>query len=400
MLIKFINWFFGYVVFTFSGGFTDGFINRCYTEKINIKDIVCENGKITARCSINAYKRLHRVALRSGGKVRVVKKRGLPFILHPLKSRWGIFCGMLFFVLFVSFMSGFIWNVTVIGNNTLETSKIVDYLAQNGFKTGVRWSETDKENLEFSVMADFDNVAWISINRLGCLAQVEIRETTPKPQIENNNIITNVTADKDGVIVKVTALGGWPAVKPGDAVTKGDLLISGVYEAAETENPQKNHYARAHGSVIAKTDYEITVNIPREQSEKVYTSEKQYKTLYLFGVEIPLSINKKEENTVSEFQKRYLVLNDFRLPIGIYTETRRTYQDTKRSISDSELLAAAKEELSAREKEELSECEIIGRDENYEITQDGISYTCDYSLLEDIGSEHEIIFSDSEDDNS
>lgn len=400
MLIKFFNWFFGYVVFTFSGGFTDGFINRCYHEKINIKDISAENGVLTARCSIGAYKRLHKIAFRSGGKVKLVKKRGLPFLLHPLKGRWGVFCGMLFFVLFVSFMGGFIWNITVIGNQTLETSKIVDYLAQNGFKTGVRWSETDKENLEFAVMADFDRVAWISINRIGCLAQVEIRETTPKPEIENNNLITNVTAKKDGVIVKVTALGGWPAVQAGDAVTTGDLLISGVYEPEEYSQPQKNHFARAHGSVIAKTNSRITVNIPREQSEKICTSKKQYKTLYFFGLEIPLSIKKEEENTVCEYQKKYLVFHDFRLPIGIYMEIRRSYTDTKRSISDDELRAAAKKELLEREKEELAGCEIIGKTEKEEITDGGIVYTAEYSLLEDIGAEQEIIFSDTDKDNS
>lgn len=400
MLIKFFNWFFGYVVFTFSGGFTDGFINRCYHEKINIKDISAENGVLTARCSIGAYKRLHKIAFRSGGKVKLVKKRGLPFLLHPLKGRWGVFCGMLFFVLLVSFMGGFIWNITVIGNQTLETSKIVDYLAQNGFKTGVRWSETDKENLEFAVMADFDRVAWISINRIGCLAQVEIRETTPKPEIENNNLITNVTAKKDGVIVKVTALGGWPAVQAGDAVTTGDLLISGVYEPEEYSQPQKNHFARAHGSVIAKTNSRITVNIPREQSEKICTSEKQYKTLYFFGLEIPLSIKKEEENTVCEYQKKYLVFHDFRLPIGIYTEIRRSYTDTKRSISDDELRAAAKKELLEREKEELAGCEIIGKTEKEAITDGGIVYTAEYSLLEDIGAEQEIIFSDTDKDNS
>lgn len=400
MLIKFFNWFFGYVVFTFSGGFTDGFINRCYHEKINIKDISAENGVLTARCSIGAYKRLHKIAFRSGGKVKLVKKRGLPFLLHPLKGRWGVFCGMLFFVLLVSFMGGFIWNITVIGNQTLETSKIVDYLAQNGFKTGVRWSETDKENLEFAVMADFDRVAWISINRIGCLAQVEIRETTPKPEIENNNLITNVTAKKDGVIVKVTALGGWPAVQAGDAVTTGDLLISGVYEPEEYSQPQKNHFARAHGSVIAKTNSRITVNIPREQSEKICTSEKQYKTLYFFGLEIPLSIKKEEENTVCEYQKKYLVFHDFRLPIGIYTEIRRSYTDTKRSISDDELRAAAKKELLEREKEKLAGCEIIGKTEKEEITDGGIVYTAEYSLLEDIGAEQEIIFSDTDKDNS
>lgn len=400
MLIKFFNWFFGYVVFTFSGGFTDGFINRCYHEKINIKDISAENGVLTARCSIGAYKRLHKIAFRSGGKVKLVKKRGLPFLLHPLKGRWGVFCGMLFFVLFVSFMGGFIWNITVIGNQTLETSKIVDYLAQNGFKTGVRWSETDKENLEFAVMADFDRVAWISINRIGCLAQVEIRETTPKPEIENNNLITNVTAKKDGVIVKVTALGGWPAVQAGDAVITGDLLISGVYEPEEYSQPQKNHFARAHGSVIAKTNSRITVNIPREQSEKICTSERQYKTLYFFGLEIPMSIKKEEENTVCEYQKKYLVFHDFRLPIGIYTEIRRSYTDMKRSISDDELRAAAKKELLEREKEELAGCEIIGKTEKEEITDGGIVYTAEYSLLEDIGAEQEIIFSDTDKDNS
>ena len=400
MLIKFFNWFFGYVVFTFSGGFTDGFINRCYHEKINIKDISAENGVLTARCSIGAYKRLHKIAFRSGGKVKLVKKRGLPFLLHPLKGRWGVFCGMLFFVLLVSFMGGFIWNITVIGNQTLETSKIVDYLAQNGFKTGVRWSETDKENLEFAVMADFDRVAWISINRIGCLAQVEIRETTPKPEIENNNLITNVTAKKDGVIVKVTALGGWQAVQAGDAVTTGDLLISGVYEPEEYSQPQKNHFARAHGSVIAKTNSRITVNIPREQSEKICTSEKQYKTLYFFGLEIPLSIKKEEENTVCEYQKKYLVFHDFRLPIGIYTEIRRSYTDMKRSISDDELRAAAKKELLEREKEKLAGCEIIGKTEKEEITDGGIVYTAEYSLLEDIGAEQEIIFSDTDKDNS
>lgn len=115
----------------------------------------------------------------------------------------------------------------------MQQGKIVDYLAQNGFKTGARWSDTDKENLEFSVLADFDDVAWISINKLGCLAQIEIRQTTPKPAITNNTVITNVKAKKAGIIVSVTALGGWQAVEPGEAVSPGDLLISGVYEGGE-----------------------------------------------------------------------------------------------------------------------------------------------------------------------
>lgn len=399
MLIKIINWLSGYVIFTFTGGFADGFINRCYQEKINIKNMVRDKKGLSARCSIKAYKRLHTIALRSGGRVRIIKKKGLPFITHPLRGRWGIFAGALFFVLFTSFMGGFIWNITVIGNDTLQASKIVDYLAQNGFKTGVRWSDTDKENLEFAVMADFDEVSWISINRFGCLAQIEIRETVNKPDIVDNNKITNVRAAKDGVIVEVTALGGWSAVKPGEAVTKGDLLISGIYEADETQNPQQNHYAHAHGTVIAQTSYEITVNIPREQSEKVFTSQREYKTLYFFGLKIPLYFKKEDQNAVAESGREYLVLNDFRLPIGIYTDKYSYYSRQKRRADDAELEALAQAELEKKEAAELAGCEIIGRSSELDINESGCTLTVSYSLFEDIGEEAEITFSQSESNN-
>ena len=38
MLIKIINLLLGFVDFTFSGGFADGFINDCYNQKINVKN--------------------------------------------------------------------------------------------------------------------------------------------------------------------------------------------------------------------------------------------------------------------------------------------------------------------------------------------------------------------------
>ena len=115
-----------------------------------------------------------------------------------------------------------------------KQGKIVDYLAQNGFKTGARWSDTDKENLEFSVLADFDDVAWISINKFGCLAQIEIRQTTPKPAITNNTVITNVKAKKAGIIVSVTALGGWQAVEPERPSRPVICLFRAFMRAAKT----------------------------------------------------------------------------------------------------------------------------------------------------------------------
>lgn len=394
MLIKIINLLLGFVDFTFSGGFADGFINDCYNQKINVKNIVRRGDNIEASCGAAAYKRLHSAAVKNGGRLKIVKKHGLPFLLRPFSARWGIFAGLLFFVAFNSFMGGFIWNVTVVGGTALQQGKIVDYLAQNGFKTGARWNDTDKENLEFSVLADFDDVAWISINKFGCLAQIEIRQTTPKPAITNNTVITNVKAKKAGIIVSVTALGGWQAVEPGEAVSPGDLLISGVYEGGE--NAAKNHFAHAHGTVLAKTEEKIIVNIAREQTEKSYIGSKSYKTLCFFGLRLPLYAAKNEENAQIKTEQKYIELNSFRLPIGIYTEKCTYYSERTRMLSDSELEALAREELEKRKTVQFASCEILGESLDFSADENGGVLTADYSLLEDIGEEAEITVNNSQ----
>ena len=144
---------------------------------------------------------------------------------------------------------------------------------------------------------------------------------------------------------------------------------------------------------MAKTDATITVNVPREQSIKTTTDEKEFKSFYFYGIEIPLFINDKRENYQIDYSKTYLVVDGFRLPIGIFTEKRSYYSTEKESASDEALETLAAAQLEERKKEELKNCEILGENIDTEITQSGITITASYSLLEDIGEEKEIIFS-------
>ncbi|MDE5604992.1 MAG: sporulation protein YqfD, partial [Eubacterium sp.] len=231
MLISFFRWLLGYVKFSYTGGFREDFINDCYRKGIYLKNIRSKKNELTAETKIKQYKTLHQIAFSHGGKVKIFKRKGFPFLLSPLNNRWGFFVGIVYLIFFISFMGGFVWNITVSGNNRVTEVKIVDYLAKNGFKIGTRWDNTDKEQLEVSIMAEFEDVAWISINKIGSTASIEINETVHKPDMVNQKKITNVKAAKDGVIVKVEAFGGWAEVQKGDAVAKGDLLISGVRES-------------------------------------------------------------------------------------------------------------------------------------------------------------------------
>ena len=96
-MIKLFRFLLGYVEFEFINGFSEGFINDCFEKEILIQNItLCENG-FNAICRISTYKQLHKIALKNGGKVKILKKHGLPFFLAPLNERTGFILGAVLF---------------------------------------------------------------------------------------------------------------------------------------------------------------------------------------------------------------------------------------------------------------------------------------------------------------
>lgn len=384
MLVNLFRYILGYVKFSFTGGFNEGFINSCLKYGLKIKNIKIENNVLFAQTDIKTYKQLHKTAFLHGGKVKLLKRKGLPFLIAPLKNRWGVFAGALFFVFYISFMGGFIWNITVTGTDRIKDSQIIEYLAQNGIEIGKRWAATDKENLEFAVLADFKDISWISINRFGSTAAIEINETVPAPNIVDNKEITNIVAKKDGVIMHITALAGMPAVKSGEAVTKGDLLISGAY-AGETQ--KYNHFTHARGTAFAKCEQNITLNISRQQNNKAYTSQKEYKSFYFFGLEMPLYFFKSKGDCDVSKEKSYFLLNSNKLPIAVITRTENYYEINSKYLTDDELEALAKSELEKRKNNDLFDCKIISEEITTDIGADGCLISGKYVFIEDIGRE-------------
>lgn len=394
MFVNLFRLLIGYVKFAFTGGFAEGFINDCYNNGLNLKNIKVKNDYIIAQTDAKTYVKLHKIAYKHGGKVKIIKKCGVPFFFSPLRNRWGVFAGMLFFVFFISFMGGFIWNITVTGTDKINDAKIIEYLSQNGLAVGKRWADIDKENLEFSVLSDFEDVGWISINKFGSTAGIEINETVRTPNIIDNSKITNVKATKDGIIKHVTALSGLPQVKEGEAVTKGDLLISGVYQS-EVDN--KNHFTHAHGTVLAEVKSDISLNISREQNNKIYTNQKEYKSLYFFGLKIPFYLHKDKGNSDTVTEKSYFLLNSFRLPIAIVTEKENYYKIESKTLEDDELLELAKSEFEKRKNSELKDCNILTEKVTEDLGADSCKIVGNYSYIEDIGKEFEIEMNDDKD---
>ena len=383
-MVKFFRWLLGYVCFSFSGGFIDGFINRCYENRINVQRLKTDNECLYGECLAREYIKLRSIARLSGGRIRITKKHGLIFPLLKLKNRWGLFIGAVVFICFISFLSGFIWNVEITGNEKISESEISAFLEENGVHCGAYWKGIDKNKVENLMLASFDEVAWVHINALGTTARVEINESAPKPEITEKTIV-NVKAKKDGFIVRASVTNGWAEAKVGDSVTKGDLLISGVYES---EKKKGNQFAHASGEYIARVKEPFSLTVARKQSSRVYTQERSFKKLYFFGLEIPLYfIPYETKNSLLSSKIDYIKLNGCKLPIGIINVKEKRYTVSSRLLSDSELQSLIKKETEKKLSEDFSDCEIIKKDIKISLGADEAAAKGTIICLENIGEE-------------
>ena len=107
----------GYVQFVFTGGFAEDFINALGELGITLPGLQRQGSDLRGVCSVGTYMQLHKAARQAGGRVRITARRGLPFFLRRLRGRWGLPIGAVAFALVLCVLSGFIWDVQVVGNN-------------------------------------------------------------------------------------------------------------------------------------------------------------------------------------------------------------------------------------------------------------------------------------------
>ena len=116
LVLKFFRFIFGYVGFNAKGGFPERFINLCRLNGINLWNLKSENSVIYACTDCAGYKRIRSVAKKSGMRVRMNKKYGLPFFLNRHSHRSGIIVGVCFCIAAICILSTRIWSIDVTGN--------------------------------------------------------------------------------------------------------------------------------------------------------------------------------------------------------------------------------------------------------------------------------------------
>jgi similar to stage IV sporulation protein len=319
LLLRLWNYIRGYVIIFVEGYFLEKFINICIHRQIFLWDIKRKkNASMTLKISIDGFKMLRPVASKTGCRVRIVKKRGLPFILHRYKGRKTFVLGALVFLGLFFFLTSFVWTIEIKGNKDIETQVLTERLEEYGVKPGILKYNINTENIINDLMLDIKELAWVGIEVRGTKVKIEIAERVEKPIIIPKDVPCNLIAKKDGLVKSIVVKAGQELVKVGNTVQKGQVLVSA--NVPNKDPKEKGRLVHAIGTVKARTWYEKSKKVEMVALERERTGlKKEIYSLVLFSKRIGLFPGKISFDNFDkiEIKKKVSVGEDFELPFGL-----------------------------------------------------------------------------------
>jgi len=354
---------------------------------IPFKDIRCRDDSLSFSVRYADIGRVRLAAERLRIEIKT-ERGGLPRLLYKYRRRIGLPIGALLCAASLFASSNYVWDINISGNEEIPTEVIMQELAEHGLYCGAKIKTLDKYGICGRIVLENEKISWLSINMRGTVANVELRETNP-PHTEEISSPSNIVASLDGQIVSVKAEGGRGVCKSGDIVKKGDILISGIMDS-ETLGYRA---VRARGSVLARVTKECSTVVSRKTTEKIYSGrEKTRRSIKIFSKSIILFKNTntsfEKYDTIKE-EKRLTVLG-VELPVFIYTEIDREYEERVIYLDDDGCYSAALSQLDSFFAE-LEGDTVLSRSESALPDSESYFLKITVECITDIADERKII---------
>ncbi len=381
-LIKLLNILRGYVIVSVKGVFLERFLNICTHRSIALWNIK-RSGKnqMLACISISDFKRIRGVAQKSFCRVHIVKRVGVPFFLNRHKKRKALLIGASIVLLMIFNLSRYIWVIDVSGNSVIATELIVKELAASGVKYGVNSKSIDVDYVQNTIIEKVPELSWIGIDIKGTTALVEVKERNVLPDAFPKNEPCSIVAAYAGVIERADVKEGERLVKPGDVVTKGQILVSGILEG----DLSGIRYVHSEGEIIARTWHEKTVDLPLFKEIKTPTGkEKSKHTLKILDFYVKLYLDDRisfENYERISSVKKLSLGNGFALPISFHYDNYVEQSVTKVKMTEKE----AVEFVYSQMNDEFCDSEIIGRKYKINGNKLTVTFECLENIIQKVG---------------
>ena len=307
----------------------------------------------------------------------------LPALKSALKQRISLFA--LLVVIALNLLAPtVVWDVRVSGCETIPESYVKDALAASGVYVGTPWHRLNLGQIETNVLAEYSDIAWISIYRRGSVAYVSVREAHLPPATDTDSYYSNVIAAEDCIITDITVTQGYPVVKVGQVVKRGEVLISGIPPAGSGGKP-----CHAVGQVFGSVDAAISVEIPSVIEEKSYgdgqKSGLSVKILNFFINIFKIYRNSAEECVIIENNENCRLFGRYDIPVSFVHEYTVPCTVVKRDLNPAELVRAASEKMRQAILERTADSDLVRARTSGDFTDGGYSMTTTITVIEEVG---------------
>ncbi len=385
MLVLIYRYIFGYVTLCVKAEHPEKILNICAAKGIGVWRVYRRGERLYFKTSIPAFRKLRFYKRGVSGKIHITKKVGFPFFIARNRYRYGMVLGMILFFFMLHFLSGFVWNICVSGNNTVPSERIVKALDKIGIHEGTAVSKIDAEEKRNELILEESSLSWASINLEGSKLTVNVVET--KRNEEKENAPSNLKASEAGVIRRLEVIRGVTVVEVGEPVEKGQLLVSGIVEYEDNTA----NFVRSVGSVYAEVDKKITVKQPLVITEYLRTGQTEVRrVLSFFGLKIPLFLDRVSKPYESEKKDRAISKGESYLPVWLEERTFFKTQKTNYQISEEIAKERAKKKLEEMLKKEVGDGELISRNENCYVEKGILIINCHIVCVKNIGFEEKM----------
>ncbi|MDF2548154.1 MAG: yqfD [Anaerosolibacter sp.] len=366
LVVKIWNYIRGYVVIRIEGLTLEKFINFAIARGIYLWDIVrIDYTTLEAKIGLTGYKELRHIVKKAGCKVKINTKIGYPFFMHRIKARKMLMFGFMIAIFMVMLTTSFVWDIEVIGAESIEKEEIVKKLETLGLSTGIFKYKLDISGIETNIMIEMEELAWVGIELRGTKAIVEIVEKVQPPEKIPLDIPCDIIASKNGLINKVIAKSGDAMIQKGDIVKAGQLLVTGTI----LREGQDARYVHSLGEIYAKTYYEINDEMSIIKVNKIKTGKKFVKrTLKMGESQLTLSIGEVPfQNYVLETtHKRLPRWRNIIIPVEIILDEYFETYDQSEELNVELVKSALVEKMTVELVKQIPEdAEILHQDIKY-----------------------------------
>lgn len=334
MFLKIIRFIKGFLRIRIGGYCAERFLNACRHRGILLWDLSPISGAYEMNISIGDFRKLKPIIRKTGTKVVIIKRFGLPFLLHKYRKRKLFFAGFFLCLVIITVMSQYIWDIDITGNIERTDETLLEYLEQKDVAGGMRKSRVDCDRIVKDLRKEYDDIIWVSASVRGTKLLIQIKENEDSIPVReevsgNRDTAMDIVADRDCTIRDIVVREGIVKTKPGEKVKKGDLLISGqvpVIDDAKEVTGYRPH--RSDADIIGEVIISYEDSVPLHYAEKEFQDvRKEAYSLIIGRHRLTLGgiKNNYEHFEYHTWKKQAKIFGNLYLPVFLrFRQRRRT----------------------------------------------------------------------------